>query len=122
MDGPGPIPPEERNDDAQPATDEAAVLLDRARTAGIPIMHIMHAAGAGSPYDVKGRPPPAGSRVSTARTCPRLRCRPRAWPRIGGPVRCGGAEGRGHPGLVRARPGGAPHRVAESAVLLCAAG
>ena len=36
----------------QAALDEAEVLLDRARTAGIPIMHIMHNAGPGSPYDL----------------------------------------------------------------------
>lgn len=37
----------------QPALDQAAELLERARTAGIPIVHIMHDAGAGSPYDVR---------------------------------------------------------------------
>lgn len=37
----------------QPALDQAAELLDRARTAGIPIVHIMHDAGEGSPYDVR---------------------------------------------------------------------
>jgi nicotinamidase-related amidase len=37
----------------QPAIDQAAELLDRARTAGIPVFHIMHDAGAGSPYDVR---------------------------------------------------------------------
>ncbi len=37
----------------QPALDQAAELLDRARTAGIPILHIMHDAGAGSPYDIR---------------------------------------------------------------------
>jgi len=31
---------------------EAARLLARARTAGIPVIHIMHDAGAGTPYDV----------------------------------------------------------------------
>ena len=31
---------------------EAARLLTRARTAGIPVFHIMHDAGPGSPYDV----------------------------------------------------------------------
>ncbi len=40
-------------ENVQPAIDEAAVLLDRARSAGIPIVHIMHDAGEGSPYDVK---------------------------------------------------------------------
>lgn len=36
----------------QPALDEAAALLDRARTAGIPIIHIQHSGGAGTPYDI----------------------------------------------------------------------
>jgi nicotinamidase-related amidase len=38
---------------AEPALAEAARLLARARAAGIPVFHIMHDAGAGSPYDVK---------------------------------------------------------------------
>jgi nicotinamidase-related amidase len=38
-------------DDVEPALTEAARLLARARAAGIPIIHIMHDAGAGSPYD-----------------------------------------------------------------------
>jgi nicotinamidase-related amidase len=37
----------------EPAIDEAAVLLDRARSAGIPIVHVQHDAGAGTPYDVR---------------------------------------------------------------------
>lgn len=37
----------------QAALDEAAALLERARSAGIPIMHVMHDAGPGSPYDVQ---------------------------------------------------------------------
>jgi nicotinamidase-related amidase len=40
-------------EDVQPALDAAAELLDRARSAGIPVVHIMHDAGAGSPYDVR---------------------------------------------------------------------
>lgn len=40
-------------ENVQPALDQAAELLDRARTAGIPIIHIMHDAGEGSPYDVR---------------------------------------------------------------------
>jgi nicotinamidase-related amidase len=36
----------------QRALDEAETLLDRARTAGIPIVHIQHTAGPGSPYDI----------------------------------------------------------------------
>ena len=37
----------------QPALDQAAELLDRARSARIPIVHVMHDAGPGSPYDVR---------------------------------------------------------------------
>ncbi|MDZ4270240.1 MAG: cysteine hydrolase family protein [Mycobacterium sp.] len=37
----------------QPALDEAAALLDRARTAGIPIIHIQHDDG-GSLFDIEG--------------------------------------------------------------------
>ncbi|MGE0214922.1 cysteine hydrolase family protein [Mycolicibacterium sp.] len=37
----------------QAALDEAAVLLDRARIAGIPVIHIQHDSGPGSPYDVR---------------------------------------------------------------------
>lgn len=40
-------------ENVQPAIDEAAALLDRARSAGIPIIHIQHDGGAGSPYDVR---------------------------------------------------------------------
>lgn len=40
-------------ENVQPAIDQAAELLDRARSAGIPIIHIMHADGPGSPYDVE---------------------------------------------------------------------
>lgn len=36
------------------ALDEAAVLLDRARSAGIPIIHVQHSDGPGSLYDVEG--------------------------------------------------------------------
>lgn len=35
------------------ALDEAAMLLRRARSAGIPIIHIKHDAGEGSPYDIR---------------------------------------------------------------------
>jgi nicotinamidase-related amidase len=34
---------------------EAATLLERARGAGIPIIHIQHDAGVGSPYDITAR-------------------------------------------------------------------
>lgn len=36
----------------QGALDQAEALLERARTAGIPIVHVMHDGGAGSPYDI----------------------------------------------------------------------
>lgn len=39
-------------DGVQGALDETAALLDRARTAGIPVIHIQHDAGVGSPYDI----------------------------------------------------------------------
>lgn len=38
----------------QAALDEAATLLDRARSAGIPIIHLQHSDGPGSLYDVEG--------------------------------------------------------------------
>ncbi|KWX19914.1 isochorismatase [Mycolicibacterium wolinskyi] len=38
----------------QAALVEAAQLLDRARTAGIPIIHIQHSDGPGSLYDIEG--------------------------------------------------------------------
>ncbi len=38
----------------QEALDEAAALLDRARSAGIPIIHIQHDDGPGSLYDIEG--------------------------------------------------------------------
>ncbi|BBZ32388.1 cysteine hydrolase family protein [Mycolicibacterium confluentis] len=37
----------------QAALEEAANLLERARTAGIPVIHIQHDSGPGSPYDVR---------------------------------------------------------------------
>ena len=40
-------------DGVQAALDQAAELLDRARSAGIPVIHIQHDAGEGSPYDVR---------------------------------------------------------------------
>ncbi|MCV7419902.1 cysteine hydrolase [Mycobacterium yunnanensis] len=38
----------------QEALDEAAALLDRARSAGIPIIHVQHSDGPGSLYDIDG--------------------------------------------------------------------
>ncbi len=38
----------------QSALDEAAALLDRARSAGIPVIHIQHDDGPGSLYDITG--------------------------------------------------------------------
>jgi nicotinamidase-related amidase len=40
-------------DGVSDALDEAAKLLERARAAGIPIVHIQHDSGVGSPYDVR---------------------------------------------------------------------
>jgi nicotinamidase-related amidase len=40
-------------ENVQPAIDEAAELLDRARSAGIPIYHVMHDDGPGGLYDVQ---------------------------------------------------------------------
>ena len=37
------------------ALDEAAILLERARSAGIPIIHFQHDAGEGSPYDLQAQ-------------------------------------------------------------------
>jgi nicotinamidase-related amidase len=37
----------------QAALDQAEELLDRARAAGIPVVHVQHDAGPGSPYDVR---------------------------------------------------------------------
>jgi nicotinamidase-related amidase len=36
------------------ALDEAAALLDRARSAGIPVIHVQHSDGPGSLYDIDG--------------------------------------------------------------------
>ena len=41
-----------RLEGVEPAIREAAALLARARDAGIPVFHIQHDAGPGSPYDV----------------------------------------------------------------------
>jgi nicotinamidase-related amidase len=41
-------------DGVQAALDEAATLLDRARSAGIPVIHIQHSDGPGSLYDIDG--------------------------------------------------------------------
>lgn len=38
----------------QAALDEAAALLDRARSAGIPVIHVQHDDGPGSLYDITG--------------------------------------------------------------------
>lgn len=50
----------------QAALDEAAVLLDRARTAGTPVIHIQHDDGPGSLYDIEGE-----SGAIVARVAPR---------------------------------------------------
>ena len=41
-------------DGVEPALDEAATLLDRARTVGAPVVHIQHDDGPGSLYDIEG--------------------------------------------------------------------
>ncbi|MDG4666307.1 cysteine hydrolase family protein [Mycobacterium sp. 236(2023)] len=41
-------------DGVDPALDEAATLLDRARTVGAPVVHIQHDDGPGSLYDIEG--------------------------------------------------------------------
>ncbi|WP_445166463.1 cysteine hydrolase family protein [Mycolicibacterium sp. Dal123E01] len=48
----------------QAALDEAAALLDRARSAGIPVVHIQHDDGPGSLYDVSGESGAIVSRVA----------------------------------------------------------
>ncbi len=53
-------------DGVQAALDEAAALLDRARSAGIPIIHIQHSDGPGSLYDIEGE-----SGAIVARVAPR---------------------------------------------------
>ena len=45
----------------QPAIDQAAELLDRARSAGIPIIHIQHDAGEGSPTTCAASPAPSST-------------------------------------------------------------
>ena len=42
-------------DGVEEALDDAARLLARARRAGIPVFHVMHDAGAGTPYDTRAR-------------------------------------------------------------------
>jgi len=48
----------------QAALDQAAALLDRARSAGIPVVHIQHDDGPGSLYDVNGESGAIVSRVA----------------------------------------------------------
>jgi nicotinamidase-related amidase len=48
----------------QEALDEAAALLDRARSAGIPIIHVQHDDGPGSLYDIEGQSGAIVSRVA----------------------------------------------------------
>ncbi|MBB3605875.1 nicotinamidase-related amidase [Mycolicibacterium sp. BK556] len=51
-------------DGVQAALDEAAVLLDRARSAGVPVVHIQHDDGPGSLYDITGESGAIVSRVA----------------------------------------------------------
>ncbi len=39
--------------DVEPALDQCAALLERARALGIPVVHIQHDAGPGTPYDIR---------------------------------------------------------------------
>ena len=48
----------------QEALDEVAVLLDRARSAGIPVIHVQHDDGPGSLYDIEGESGAIVSRVA----------------------------------------------------------
>ncbi len=64
-------------DGVQAALDEAAVLLERARSAGAPVIHVQHDDGPGSLYDVNGphrrdrRPGrPAGGRADRGEELP----------------------------------------------------
>jgi nicotinamidase-related amidase len=51
-------------DGVEAALDEAAALLDRARSAGIPIIHIQHDDGPGSLYDIRRESGAIVSRVA----------------------------------------------------------
>jgi nicotinamidase-related amidase len=42
-------------DGVEPALDEASRLLTRARSLGVPVLHIQHDSGPGSPYDIRAR-------------------------------------------------------------------
>jgi nicotinamidase-related amidase len=53
-------------DGVQAALDEVAVLLDRARSAGVPVIHVQHSDGPGSLYDID-----AESGAIVARVAPR---------------------------------------------------
>lgn len=44
-----------RLEDVEPAIAEAARLLRRARETDVPVIHVQHNAGAGSPYDIGAR-------------------------------------------------------------------
>ncbi|HKP44356.1 cysteine hydrolase family protein [Mycobacterium sp.] len=48
----------------QAALDEVEILLDRARSAGIPIIHVQHDDGPGSLYDIEGESGAIVSRVA----------------------------------------------------------
>jgi nicotinamidase-related amidase len=51
-------------DGVQAALDQAEELLSNARSAGIPIFHVMHDAGPGTPYDVNDEIGQVVSRVA----------------------------------------------------------
>lgn len=65
------------------ALDEAATLLQRARAAGIPIIHIQHDSGEGSPYDIRAdigqitdQVAPQGDEPVVVKAFPNRSCRP----------------------------------------------
>lgn len=57
-------------DGVDAALDEAAELLDRARSAGIPVIHIQHDDGPGSLYDIHGESGAIIDRVAPRETEP----------------------------------------------------
>ncbi|WP_111510974.1 cysteine hydrolase family protein [Mycobacterium kyogaense] len=57
-------------DGVQAALDEAAVLLERARSAGAPVIHVQHDDGPGSLYDINGHTGAIVDRVAPLETEP----------------------------------------------------
>jgi hypothetical protein len=65
-------------DGVQAALDQAEELLDRARSAGIPVIHIQHDAGPGSVFDVRGESGAIVDRVAPRADEPTIVNAPRA--------------------------------------------